>query len=62
MTPAVKIILAESIKAGFFDDMIRDACPTDPEDKAALLAYLQSEKYVRTVNTDPTGTNMEVTA
>lgn len=62
MTPAVKIILTEAIKAGLFDDVIRDVLPTNPEDKAALLAYLMSEKIMRNVGVHPAGITTEATA
>lgn len=62
MTPAVKIILTEAIKAGFFDDVIREALPTNPEDKTVLLAYLRSEKFVLGVSSPPNGITTEATA
>ena len=62
MTPVVKIILTEAIKTVFFDDVVREALPTNPEDRTVLLAYLRSEKFVQTVSSHPNVITTEATA
>lgn len=37
----VKSALISCIEAGVFDDLIREALPTDPKEREALRRYLQ---------------------
>ena len=41
----VKSALLSSIRAGAFDDLIREALPTDPQEREALRRHLQQQPF-----------------
>lgn len=42
-TDDLKSVLLQGLRMGMFDDLIREALPTDPKEREALRRYLQRQ-------------------